>query len=428
MIPRCKSLPCIVYVLVCVASLLPAQTGKRVWVLKEPNEIVEYDPATWAMRQSVKAPSEALKNPQALVINCKGQMLFAPNFANGEKVTALVAPNSEQKLWFWNGQATATVGRGATRKAVPAGPDVSVTETIPLPFLSADGDHLFWFANETRTLQRENVELSVTTTFRAWRTDLAGGRVEELATYAFPECRCDTGVCSETCPEASFWFPDGGVDNFFIATHWIPGQIGSEYQASFLYQKSQGKWSEKKFPHAIERILDAAENGGTVIEAMPDSGCCGWDNESNDETLLTRNGKTVVLFDERARYKNPNYDVSFFTSKGSLSPDLSAVAMTITSTAQPGEAVRLSADGQADPEELARIRKALADLPAVEIVSATDPPKRAALLPHATLVGWVNDKEVLIVEDHVLVAFNVATGNRRKSEIKVPDDSQVFLR
>jgi hypothetical protein len=29
-------------------------------------------------------------------------------------------------------------------------------------------------------------------------------------------------------------------------THWIPGQLQSEYQASFLYRKSTGGWLETK--------------------------------------------------------------------------------------------------------------------------------------------------------------------------------------
>jgi len=35
------------------------------------------------------------------------------------------------------------------------------------------------------------------------------------------------------------------------------------------------------------------------------------ENQSNDQTLLLNYGRTVVLFDERAQYKNPDYDVSF---------------------------------------------------------------------------------------------------------------------
>jgi hypothetical protein len=60
--------------------------------------------------------------------------------------------------------------------------------------------------------------------------------------------------------------------------------------------------------------------------------------------------------------------------------------------------------------------------------SNQDSPRRIAFLPHATLVGWINDKEILIVEGHLLVAYNVASGARRKSSVRVDDAGHVFLR
>ncbi len=412
--------PAVASVLVLLAPLLNAQS-KRLWALKEPDQLVEYDAVTFAPKQAVKVPPAALKPPHALQINHRGQVLFALTPSEPEA-------SPEPELWFWNGQSSTMLDRGLERKSDAVGSDVSVTESVPFPFLSADGEHLFWFANQSRKLERDNLELSTRTTFRAWKTDLGGGHREELAEFAFPDCRCETGFCSETCPEASFWFPDDGVGDFFVVTHWIPGQIGSSYQDSFLYQKAEGKWSAKKLPHALERILDAAANGTVIIEAVPDAGCCGWENQSNDQTLLLRAGNSSTLFDERARYGNNNYDVSFFTRNANLSPDLSLVAMTISSTAKAGQKIRLADSGTSNPQELARILRALTGLPAVEVISPADPGKRLAFLPHATLIGWLNEKEILIVEDHLLASFNVATGARRKSGIKVPDETHAFLR
>ncbi len=412
--------PAVASVLVLLAPLLNAQS-KRLWALKEPDQIVEYDAVTFAPKQAVKVPPVALKAPHGLQINHRGQVLLAPTPSEPE-----AGPAAE--LWFWNGQSSTMLDRGLERKSAAVDSDVSVTESVPFPFLSADGEHLFWFANQSRKLERDNLELSTRTTFRAWKTDLGGGHREELAEFAFPDCRCETGFCSETCPEASFWFPDDGVGDFFVVTHWIAGQIGSSYQDSFLYQKADGKWSAKKLPHALERILDAAANGTVIIEAVPDAGCCGWENQSNDQTLLLREGKSSTLFDERARYGNNNYDVSFFTSNANLSPDLSLVAMTISSTVKAGQEIRLADSGTSNPQELAHILKALTELPAVEVISPADPGKRLAFLPHTTLIGWLNEKEILIVEDHLLVSFNVATGARRKSGIKVPDETHAFLR
>ena len=161
--------------------------------------------------------------------------------------------------------------------------------------------------------------------------------------------------------------------------------------------------------------MDAASGGETIVEAIPDTGCCGWSNQSNDQTLVLRDGKKTVLFDEQATYKNPDYDVSFYTSNARLSPELGSVAMTIVSTAQANKPIQLSEQGQASPEESKQIRKALAELPAVEVKSMEETPRRVAYVPHATLVGWMSEKEILMVEDHVPGWFiTLGTGARRE--------------
>jgi hypothetical protein len=175
-------------------------------------------------------------------------------------------------------------------------------------------------------------------------------------------------------------------------------------------------------------VLDAGPSGNTIVEAIPDTGCCGWSNQSNDQTLVLANGNKIVVFDEQGTYKNPDYDVSFFTSNAKLSPDSAQIAMTIVSTAQANKPIQLAEQGQANPEESQRIRKALVELPAVVVKSVEDAPKQIALVPHATLVGWIGEKELLIIEDHVLVTYNVSTGARRKSSVRVDDVAHVFLR
>jgi hypothetical protein len=40
----------------------------------------------------------------------------------------------------------------------------------------------------------------------------------------------------------------------------------------------------------------------------------------------------------------------------------------------------------------------------------------------------MSEKEILIVEEHVLVVYNVKTGTRRKSSVRVEDAGKVFLR
>ncbi len=409
--------------LLCLTAMGFAQE-RRVWVLTPPNSLVEYDPATFAPKTSVPVPDEVLRSPAILQVNHQGQVLYAPN---SDDPSPDVGKNAE-KFWLWDGHAAASLGREIMRISSPSGSNQKLTESSPWPFLSSDGAHLFWFTNQFNKLQRENVELSVSTTFRAWRSDMAGRQKQDVATFDFPECRCPTGSCSETCPEARFWISEKGVDDSFIITRLIQGQTETKYLSSTLYEQSEGSWSATDLNQPAQRVLDITEHGSVMISAILDAGCCGWENQSNDQTLLLSYGKTLVLFDERSRYKNPDYDVSFFTENAKLSPELSHVALTIEASAKSSAPIQLSEQGQANPAESLRIRKALGDLPAIEVLSAVDPTKRSAFLPHAYLIGWLNEKEILIVENHLLVAYNIASGTRRKSTIKVQDPAFVFVR
>ena len=407
-----------------VAAPLFAQ-GKRLWVLRGPGEMAEYDPATFAVKQTVKVPAEAVQSPGNILVNRAGQMLYS---------AGVTLPLSEEdaagahKVWFWNGKAAASVDLGVKREVGATGSNQAVTESAPAAFLSEDGAHLYWFANQDRRLQREDIDLSVTATWQAWRTDLGGAGREDLATAKIPECRCTTGSCEETCPQGQVWVPDEGVERFFLMTQVVAGKAGAVYKVSTRYQEDGGKWTETALAEPLQRVLDADAGGNTIVEAIPDTSCCGWSNQSNDQTLVLTNGKKIAVFDEQATYKNPDYDVSFYTSNARLSADLGSVAMTIVATAEENKPIQLSEEGQANPEESQRIRKAMADLPAVEVKSVEDAPRQIAFVPHAVLVGWISEKELLIVENHLLVAYNVGTGARRKSSVRVEDAGRVFVR
>jgi len=399
--------------------------GSRLWVLRPPGELVEYDPATFAAKQAVKLTAEAIKSPGNIFVNRAGQVLFAPTISLPLSEEDVSSPH---KIWIWNGHTATSLDQEVQRKAETIGSNQAVTESATTVYLSLDGTHLFWFANEARRLEREDVDLSTSITWKAWRTDLAGAGREEVTSTKSPDCRCPTGSCEESCPLGIVWAPDGGVGNFFLMTQFVAGQTAVLYKASTRYDEQGGKWSEKPLPDPLQRVLDADSGGNVIVEAIPDTGCCGWSNQSNDQTIVLTGGKKITVFDEQATYKNSDYDVSFFTSNAKLSPDLGRVAMTIASTAQANKAIQLSEQGQSNPEESQRIRKALAELPAVEVKSVEDEPKQISFLPHTVLVGWISDKELLIVEDHLLVAYNVSTGTRRKSSVRVEDAARVFLR
>jgi hypothetical protein len=408
--------------LVLAASLL-AQS-KRLWVLRAPGEVAEYDPATFAAKQTVKVPPEAVASPQSFSANRLGQMLFATPLSLPLPEGDLA---NERKVWFWDGHAAATLARDIARSTATTGSNLAITESAPQPYLSADGTHLYWFSNQARRLQRDGVDLSIKATWSSWQTDLTGADRKDVASSTLPDCSCPTGSCEESCPHGEVWVPQYGVEKFFLLTQFVAGKTQPIYEATALYEESAGRWTARSIEPRLRRVLDAA-NADAILEAIPDTGCCGWENQSNDQTLLHLHGKILTVFDELAAYKNPDYDVSFSTENGKLSPDQGSIALTIVATAQPNKPIQLSEQGQANPEESQRIRKALLDLPAVEVKSIDESPRRIAFIPHATLVGWISDKEVLIVEGHLLVSYNVVSGARRKSNIRVDDAEHVFLR
>lgn len=399
--------------------------GKRLWVLRAPGEMIEYDPATFAAKQKVKVPAEALQSAASMQVNRVGQILFAPTLSLPLAESDLTSPH---KIWLWDGHDAIALDLGVKHQAGKTGSNQLITETAPAVFLSADGTHLYWFANEERRLQREDVDLSVATTWRAWRTDLHGNSSEDIATVKFPECSCPTGACEESCPVGAVWAPADGIGNFFLLNQFATGKDQPSYKASTIYRQQAGKWDATSLSDPLRRVLDANANGTAIVEAIPDTRCCGWANQSDDQTIAFINGQKLTIFDELATYRNPDYDVSFYTSDAQLSPDSKSVATTIVATARVNQPIQLAEQGQANPEESKQIRKALAELPAVEAKSIEDTPRKIAFAPHASLVGWLNDKELLIVEDRFLVIYNVANGTRRKSNIHVDDVDQAFLR
>ena len=182
--------------LLCLTLPLVGQ-GRRLWVLNSTGEMKEYDPLTFAAKQTVKVPAAAAQSPQNISVNHLGQILFVPSVSlplSEDDIT------SAQKIWFWNGHGATTIEQGLKRESAATGSNQAITETAPSALLSEDGGHLFWFANRARRLEREELDLSITTTWQAWRTDESGNAKEDLATVKIPECACPSGTCEESCP------------------------------------------------------------------------------------------------------------------------------------------------------------------------------------------------------------------------------------
>ncbi len=314
-------------------------------MLRAPGEAVEYDAKTFAEKSSVKIPADAVASPQDFYVNAMGQMLYFASIALPLTEGDFAA---ERKVWFWDGHTAANLTRDVSRTTATAGSNLAITETAPAPALSADGAHLYWFSNQARRLQRDGVDLSTKTTWSAWQTDLAGNNRKDVASTALPDCSCPTGGCEESCPYGDVWFPEGGVGNFFWVTLFVAGQNKPIYKSTSLFRESAETWTATAVDPALRRVLDAT-NAETILEAIPDTGCCGWSNLSDDQTVLHLSGKSLTLFDELAAYKNPDYDVSFYTENGKLSSDLASVAFTISASSAANKPIQLAEQGPGEP-------------------------------------------------------------------------------
>jgi hypothetical protein len=411
-----------------MASAVHAQSPKQLWVLQGPDEIVEYDAATFAARRTLKVPHRLLEHPEYLSINAEGQMVFlspkGAQWGSGEMASA------GDRMWFWDGH------RGKERNLIDMktvagrGDETTVRETALQWFLSAGGDSLFWFENRfERVTDKAGLEQSVRSAMRLWRTDLSTGRAENITSLSSPGwCRCATGTCSETCPEWYLWAPDGVVGDFFLVTRVTPGQIGSTYHESLLYQRSGQTWQAKKLPQPVERPLTASNKGEVLVAAVPDAGCCGWENDSSDQMLLLQNGQVSVLYDEFDRYGNRNYDVSFYTADARLAAGNAMLAYTVVSTALTASEIRLSLGGRENAEELARVRRTIAELPAVEVVQPGVQPRPATTILHSGLVGWLSDREILVAQDGRLTVYDTRGDKRKETTIRVRSAADAFLR
>ena len=411
-----------------MVSAAHAQSSKQLWVLQEPDEIVEFDVSTFVVRRTMKVPRRLVEHPEYLSINAKGQMMFLPpmgaQWGSGEMASA------GDRMWFWDGhQATERRLEGTKTPGGSVGKH-TVTETALQWFLSAGGESLFCFENRfEKVIDESGVERSVRVSSEVRHTDFAGGHPETIASPSSTGwCECATGACSESCPEWEFWAPDGVVGDFFMVTRVTPGQLESTYHESLLYQLLGPTWQAKKLPQAIQKPLSASEKGEILIAAVPDGGCCGWENESNDQTLLLQNGKVSVLYDEFNRYHNSNYDVSFYTADARLAAGNATLAYTVVSTALIGSQIRLSSDGKENAEELAQVRKTISELPTVEVVQLGTPSRSAIVIPHAGLVGWVSDRELLVAQDGRLMVYDIRGNKRKETPIRLRSAADAFLR
>ena len=399
---------------------------KRLFVLqKASGAMVEYDLKTGAPVNSVPVPPETFKQDHPIVVSHRGEVLISFYRSDGYAVP--------MRHWLWDG----TKAQIVTPQVSPA--DDSDGWAYPRGLLSADGGNPFWYKTDMKVSGKPVAEGSaqaVTPTFQMFQGTLPRPGTEQIIQRTFAECECSTGACSESCSVGWAWAPHGVVEDFYFVTYFVPGQLQPSYESTYLYTKRGGKWTGQKRAEASERILDATRRGGLVVEAVPDAGCCGWQNDSSDVTTVWRSGSRITIFDEWSRYKNQRYDVSFFSSNAEISPDGSRVAHTITSSldarGQSGE-IRLSSDvplsEKLTPEEIAKLREVIARHPLVEVVALDSPSRLSLSIPKATLIGWLSDKELLILKDKSLHIVEAQNGKPiRTLPLSVERAEYVFLR
>jgi hypothetical protein len=401
-----------------VAVMAGPPPGRRaIWVLQPDNKLLMYDGAQFKNWRGHVLPAEARKNPESISISRAGDVLFA---LPSDGRTAL------RRFWFSNPRHPELVG-GAWDKRPASGGGYNILSATPDLYFSSDGQRLFWFEHRQQTLAR-NSDTSRDARFLAWSTDLDGENPKQVAEFTFAPCKCGTGSCEETCPQAMAWAPPEGVSDFFFVTRWVPGQIGSDFLETALYQNNGSTWTLRKLPHAVERILDAADHGNVYVEAVTDDACCGGANDSDDTTSVVRGETATVIFDERKRFNNNNYDVSFFTETVGLSPDVQRVAYSIVHSFLPQEEIRLSSEGKPNPDELRSIQKEIADMPRVEVVALAAPEKVIISLAKAELIGWLDQQRLLVLKNGELQVVDANSGKVSPTGIKADAAKYVFLR
>lgn len=399
----------------------PPSGHKAIWILGEDGQLSAYDGADFHLRTKDAAPipPDARSHPGSISISRTGLVLYP-------KPAGYSGPPRHWRLWS-DGHSRELIAATDRTQAAPGGGSL-VTRSIPVARFSADGRRIFWFENTFTVLQRENVgEITRTGKFLVWTTDLDGHDPERLVRLGLPRCTCGTGVCEETCPQIAAWSPHAGISAFFFLTRWIPGQLSSRILETDLYQSGSGGWKAHKLSAPVDAFLDAADHGHAFLGEIPDAGCCGWENESDDRTYFVRDGHMVTVFDERARFHNKDYDVSFFTSNALLSPGATDVAYTITSTYRPGQPIRLSDGGKTNPGELRKIQAAIARLPQVEVETVSHPSKPRFTLPNTELIGWLDARRLLVWRHGRLLVVNAATGQAAPTGLAAAKPADVFL-
>ncbi len=392
----------------------PAPSNSTLWVI-QGEEAVPYDPADFSRGTPVRVPGEAAIYPDELAINGRGQMML---------------PRSDGTVWLWDGKAAAAVGPASDDPIRFSAPEASVIRSW---LLGDDGASLF--VVETFPAHGSPGAKEV----RVLQTGLDRRCRRLVLSYVRLPCQYSQEPAGRfECPAASLWAPGGVVRDFMVLTHWyhawsdyVPEPESSDEDSSeppidwphgsihqmVIRRVADGDWAED-----VDRdpatLLDGAAQGTVLlqrdelVERNP--------YESDCDSVRLISGDTVVtLSNTCGTYPASNYDAGFYASRARLSPGGRRVALTLIGSSAPDAEIRLREEGHADTTELLSLRRALAEMPVVEVQTpgASRAPTRR--IAHAELVGWTSEREVLVLESGRIAAIDVVTGHRRESSITI---------
>ena len=388
-----------------------------IWVLSPDNKMSEYDAVLfhpWVT--GVGLPPEARKHPENILITSSGIVMYVDTLPG----TAL------RHIWSTNPYANELVGGADDRRPSAAG-GFQITSATPAVYASAEGKRLFWFEDHFSTVNR-GPDLSREGSFISWTTDLAANDPQPVTSFRFESCKCETGSCSESCPETVIWAPATGISDFFFLTRWVPGQIGSTYIDTSLYTSAGGAWSARKLDHAVDNFLDAADRGNLYVESPNDySGDDDPADAPGNVTTMNVGGKVVTIFDERARFHDGGYIIGIATTRAAISPDRGRVAYNLAGSS-PEQEIQPTVPGKGDAKEIQRLHAVLTELPRLEVIAVSSAAKTILSLPNTELAGWLDAGHVLALQHGELQRVDVQTGAITPTGIKAESARFVFLR
>lgn len=377
-------------------------------------------------------------------INQSGNILYEKGFSSYDGRLGFLL----KRLWLWDGEKEYIAEISYKINCFPDRDHCVENDTVSDVHLSADSGEFYWTINKIVGFKEE--PLSYKLNIEVYRGHFVSGRLieEQVAVAPFNECKCGTGVCSETCPVGIMITPEEGVKDFIKIQHFVYGQLGSSVEGYTYLEKKGNEWAET---YIDKNRRDPVRPD---IEIRDDTGCCGWVNNSPDVLVAILRGRYITIYDEWERFKNVDFDISFYVDATSLSKDYSKIAYVIKPSESGVEEyqktglIRFSAgtgmrSGTFDYMEylkgaikersilegLEYIKSIIDDFPLIEIKSIEDPSRAILTIKNAELAGWFDDNRVLVFKSGNQYIYDLtAPDNPLELPIKAESVEHIFIR